>query len=269
MACFERISTPSLGTSLEAMRQYYMTSVRAFIAYGCPAWFRPYGAHHWSNPGDQIRALETMQNYCMRKIAGALPGTEIELLRKELNLETLEMYLKRRILCSQAQALDDDLSKKLNEWRSTPRRAKKGKGHPDAKERHMKELLRHPYHALDIEARKLRERAHDEDCSVDSLKRREDRNDCAKQWESYRAQLNRNLRRDRPSLWERWPTGGKVLKYYRDLDRAESTMLFQIRTGYIPLLKNLHRWKVCAPSPYTLDTEANVLCSTEGQVPHL
>ena len=247
MRHFKRISTSTLGASLETMRHYYITRIRPCIEYACPVWFCNDKGVLFSTSRALINKLEKLQNECLRQIAGAFQKTDIEALRKELYIEPLEMYLDRRVMLFQTRALGTPFSNRLARWRSQayiPPDSVRGK---KAQANHNIELLqRHPYAALDDKARQWKDEANreDVDCSVKKLLRVADELKCATDWDNHRKNYRGYRYRDRPTMQEGWCKN--VLKNYAGLDRAQSTLLFQCRTGFINLNGYRFKCKVCS-----------------------
>ncbi|CAH0057570.1 unnamed protein product [Clonostachys solani] len=89
-----RISGSTWGPSLIKMRRLYISKMRSIIAYASPAWFIPqHNTHDLGLTKARLKKFEALQNQCLVKVAGAYSKTDRMVLRKELNISSMEHYI--------------------------------------------------------------------------------------------------------------------------------------------------------------------------------
>jgi len=253
MGAFRGISGAVWGANLYNMRQLYVTKVRPIISYACAAWFnRGAGvAVPWQLSRKLIDDLESLQYRCLVQVSGAMAKTSYNVLLKELDIESVEVFLHRVSIAQRAQSLDTPEYKELEAlWL-----ARLDKVPSSAR------VCEHPYRVLFDDARDLAEEARrsllpDESAWLDTARRNRAIKRCARQrataamserWEAYRMVPGK---KECPALVEPW--GPRSLRFYRGLPRAQSTMLLRCRTGRIGLRNylffiNVDRTKVGRP----------------------
>jgi hypothetical protein len=69
----------------------YTTIIRPMLTYGAPVWC--------STSDSNFRTLQTVQNKCLRVIAGAPRNTPITALHASLGVETIQTYVLRMATC--------------------------------------------------------------------------------------------------------------------------------------------------------------------------
>ena len=266
------VSGLTWGLSLLEMRQLYLAKVRPIISYGCAVWFyrgllRP---RKFSNT--LLQQLESKQYQCLVQVAGAFKQIACEYLLKELHIEPIEIYLERCALAHVARSLDP----------LAPTRSKILKDSKSPNSLQYECLLRHPYHLVDKKAQRLRERAQEHlrqrndighRCKNGSLDPSKDTrilertiNDCARQdaelraeefWRAWRTERQADRKKDQPALWDNW--GKSNLRYYKNLPRAQCSILLQCRTGVGGLKTHLIRFKVCTSSKQRYGNSINLI----------
>lgn len=119
MADLRRVGGSTWGASLATMMSLYTRKVRPAITYACGAWYQDSPGHGClSNAAiDGLRGIQTM---CLVRMSGAMPGCPTPLLRKELGIPDIILFLRRLALTSRARALPDQSLETLNksylEW---------------------------------------------------------------------------------------------------------------------------------------------------------
>jgi hypothetical protein len=260
----KRISGPTWGKTLWQMRQLYLTSIRPIIAYACGAWFSPPGENRikWRMTKNRMAQLESLQYHCLLVVSGAISGTSRQMLLTELGIPSLEVYLGQQAKIYRMRMIDTPESEELERIRMRS---------PLEKVKAVRD--RHPFHLLFREAndsRRLVEEneftrlkaeftksnAKQEDFSPSRQQLREaikrfvsrDADASSKsEWKSYVDAHEKGLR----TYMDGWVDhlGFQLVspqwdhnnfKLYKDLRRAESTMLLHCRTGRIGLRDYLH-----------------------------
>ncbi|KAG7064329.1 zinc knuckle [Colletotrichum scovillei] len=258
MIHLRRISGSTWGPSLHEMKKLYVSSVLPIFSYACPVWFV-------DGRGQKIRgqltktlvqSLDAEQARFLRFIAGGFEASASEVVHKELHMIQLSVYLEQLALRHRINNLYSPEHRDLKamwdnvftdiateqELGAHPYKALYGQAESswlEMRERVLdKQLCRanwNPEQAVQSEAegwadpkrRKAIIKAYLKDISVE-------RSSLA--WDRYRNDRSgkvRNINRSTPALKENW--GPESLKYYQGLTRAQSSMLFQCRSGVIGL----------------------------------
>lgn len=250
----QRISGSIWGIDLKAARQIYLAKIRPTISYASVAWFvfSPNQRLNWALRSEYIKRLQRLQYDCLKKVSGALGNCSARVLEKELNIESIHVFLYRLMLSHRAKSLE-----------VLGRPPYVSPVHVSPK---SPTLAAHPCQLLDREAHDLCMRAWQQlarnlggDAQklaakwLDPKTRKEAINKCAKQDAARRsAEIWDNYRRKRAAkhadsafpraLVEDWDP--KSFQYYQGLTRAQSTMMLHCRTEFIGLNDFLHRKKV-------------------------
>ena len=260
MKKLKRISGSVWGVGLERMRQLYLAKIRPIMSYGCGAWFVRSGDASWQFPSRLVKQLESIQYRCLLQVSGAMAGTSHAVLRQELSLESVEVFLNRVARVHRARMVHTPEFRDLEATRTRPLWG----GMRDSKA-----MDRHPYFQLHKEAIALEEEAYraleDEASraadglapgSTDTLcpkRRARSIRTCAakrakaestERWNEYRDLRRRERPGDSVPLAMRQPWGAEAFRHYRDLTRAQSTMLLQCRTERIGLRAFLYSHRV-------------------------
>ena len=282
--------TPTRGMRVQYLRTIYIAKVLSWICYAAPAWFNcrrdcsfddgkcEYGpiscncsfttgckecrgkkkcrkcnedfieAWKWSITQTQIKRLDVIQRSCLVKILGGLPTTPYECVLQQSNIEPIEICMDRRVRSYIGQQYSHSIMDFMRQRRSPSHR------YPS-----------HPYHARDFEIKPL----------YDELRRLNHRNfeqkriqdvaasqafgKCLRRWREYCETFVGKKRKDKPAVWDDfWDK--EAFRCYRGLDRAQSTLLFQCKTGHIGLNKYLFDHKVrYVPCPRKLEKQANLM----------
>ncbi|KAK1455409.1 zinc knuckle, partial [Colletotrichum melonis] len=258
MIHLRRISGSTWGPSLHEMKKLYVSSVLPIFSYACPVWFV-------DGRGQKIRgqltktlvqSLDAEQARFLRFIAGGFEASASEVVHKELHMIQLSVYLEQLALRHRInnlyspeyrdlEAMWDNVFTDIateQELGAHPYKALYGQAESlwlEMRERVLdKQLCRanwNPEQAVQSEAegwadpkrRKAIIKAYLKDISME-------RSSLA--WDRYRNDRSgkvRNINRNTPALKENW--GPESLKYYQGLTRAQSSMLFQCRSGVIGL----------------------------------
>lgn len=257
MNFLRRTSGMVSGPPLLAMRFLYVPTVRPIICYGCAICCLRGSGVLWPLSNTLMKQLISLEYQCLKHIAGAFAGISKEFLNKELHLQPLNIYLESRAESFRAQRLDPDLYTKvaqvaqLRAWKPL--------------EGNIKDNDKRPYAVLDRQARILQTAAAQRLWAENSRKRDNAvRNDwmqpkvrakfinaCAREgaelrasenWRTYKKVKQTDRGKDEPALWDEW--GKKVLGYYRNMPRAQTSILLQCRTGVGGLRAYLHRINV-------------------------
>ena len=243
-----RISGPSWGASLTEMRHYYISKIQPIISYGCAVWFVNEANASKKIMRENIKKLEKLQGECLVQIAGVPRKTCRACLFKELHIEPICVYLDRCVQKFCCRALQTPWSHQARGNRCLPNAMRL-------------ENSRHPYHTLDVKTREIVQRArqnlglpvasdiysmeHPPELSEEIARviSQSAQAECEKQWNLYRSGCEK---RYKPSAWDGWSAAS--LKLYRRLNRPQSSIIAQCRTGHINLMQYLHRCGK-APSP--------------------
>ncbi|EXF83885.1 zinc knuckle [Colletotrichum fioriniae PJ7] len=278
MRTIYRISGSTWGPSLASIRRLYITSVRPIAAYAAPVWFLYRDNERrirWQISANLVMKLDKAQAVCLRQVAGAYQTTANPVVHQELDVPPLSLFLEKLGQKHRTRNLDTREYARLTTVWATDNMPKTLSAANN---------IAHPYRILykvtaafiDFAARKQlieinEERATKTDRRGFPLPKLRWRNfldrqqvrskvindklqeACTRYWQNYlddredrrKNQTDPNFRiaNHRPlSLSEKW--GPASLKYYAELTRAESTMLFHCRTGVVGLKSYLFSIKV-------------------------
>jgi len=271
------VSGRKWGLRVQQAREFYLGKIFPIFAYACEAWFfyTPTGARLPCSLKTQVERLKSIHYEALKAVTAYFGNTARQVVQKEFHIPNIEVYLYKRAQAARALSLGF-----LQQHPYVPQRTKMPKS--------WKQYNPIASDILDDEARGLAERAAktllnekggDKDkflavwgvrdgrkkaINAQAFKESEVRN--AKLWDGYRRQrADRQPSQYRPvCLEEDW--GPESLKYYKDMKRAESTLLLELRTERIGLNGPLHDMKVTYPvvSFAALDQESPAQLSGEA-----
>ncbi|KAF4955000.1 hypothetical protein FSARC_11969 [Fusarium sarcochroum] len=245
------------GLSLDAARLIFISKIRNTIAYACAVWFVHSQSQELSQPlhSKLIERLEKLYYECLVTVSGALNRTSQRMLEKELNIESLRIFLYRTAMAFRAKTLEVSV---CDPYIKEP-------CHPtDPRER-----MPTDYELLDEEAFRLCDDArkhlfaregNDESkflvkwmdpdrrkAAINQQAKREAAEKSAELWDNYRR--DRAARHPGPhyprAIEENW--GPQSLRYYDGLTRGQSTILLHCRTEFIGLNYYLNRINASRP----------------------
>lgn len=229
---------PVVGKVLEKI----VTKIRPIISYACPAWFMhidgvdlKYGITE-----GLIEKLESLQYQCLVQISGAMKYTSRQVLEKELNVESVRVFLCRLGASQRARALSDPDHGMILQITTPPR------WEPLSDAVHPYRILENISQLLKAETlRKLHELNEPSEVSkiwsdptrqkkaINSHVAHKGQEWSAKLWTSYRRQRAQERKHRTEATDDDW--GPMAWSYYKPLTRAQSTMLLHCRTGVIGL----------------------------------
>lgn len=251
------ISGSPWGPRLERMRQLYLTSVRPIMTYACPAWFVIGDENSWTYGLKKylVHRLDRLQYECLITISGAYQNTSEVVLHKELHIEPIALHLHRIAMAHRVREFDTGEAQDLEEVRkhSYPRRLTRKfvESHPYNTVYHYAKLLR-----ADVESNLRATRPeladgiwgdkHGRQRAITSYMGQQAALKCAQMWDRYRRDHSKGTDTDPGSspvaLEDEW--GPANLKRHRNLPRAQSSILIQMRTGSNGLDSFLYKKKV-------------------------
>ncbi|KAG7044325.1 Zinc knuckle [Colletotrichum scovillei] len=217
MEWIKRMSKSIWGPSLERMRELYLSSVRPIISYACPVWFvlGNSASRLYQTKQKLIHELRSLQSECLAFVAGAFRRTSSLMLHKELFVMPIAVYLHQLAMA------------------------------------HFAFLASHPYRASYVHAKVLAGNTLPEQPVTQYIKQQA-RLLSASLWRAYLSEHTRSKTAHRGlsgkpvALSSPW--GPNNFRRYRGLSRAQSTIFFQCRTGFIGLNSYLHPRKLAETS---------------------
>lgn len=254
MRILKQMSGSTWGPDLQSMRSRYTSQVQSAFSYASPAWFVTGVSGH--NKGALsarfVDVLDRLQYECLLEISGAMSKTCALVLRKELSVPKMSVYLRMKTLAYLAKR-----TSYCPIYRAFEQERMATLTHPRRKER----LENHPLQQLQSQANKVVEAAkdwlkshHGHERMLEMWSNEKSRNRaidniadlavharCFDDWEQYREE-DWGPRHSGPrplALAEPWSVDS-LSKYYSGLSRKEGTMLLHCRTGNIGLAANLH-----------------------------
>ena len=242
MLALQRTTASTWGATMLKARQVYQAVVRPAIAYGAPAWHQPTKAG--GKPKGLAAKLQAEQNKGLRVVLGAFKATSTRRLEVEAYVPPIDLWLNGRIARYQARIDSSGIGKVIqnactvvrNKLRNRlqVRRTRNGpaKTTPSVASREWAEKWTgKPIGQWDQREKPLVAR------------------DWTERW------TRASGTQDNRPLWPGTDPGGgqvgldpaptaQVLSLHKSLQKAESAMLVQARTGKIGLGKFLHDRKV-------------------------
>ncbi|SPJ79817.1 uncharacterized protein FTOL_08208 [Fusarium torulosum] len=245
-----------LGLKTQQMRDIYTSGIRPIATYACDAWYLSSPTQKLSHSlKTQVNRLDSIQYRALKPVTAYFGKPSQEAIQKEFNIPNISIYLHQRALSARALSLgilqqhpyvpkvtvggplrqhNALASEKLDQeaqclaTRAAARLLAKKKGNQDK-------------FLAAWSVRKKRKDAINAQASEEADER------SAKIWDKYRRK--RAIRRPskhRPAiLKEEW--GPQSLEYYKDMSRAESTLLLELRTERIGLNGPLNEMKARRP----------------------
>ncbi len=225
-----RTTASTWGATFTKARQIYSAVVRPALAYGAAAWHSPTPVEEGvRQPKGPAARLEKVQNKCLRSVTGAYRATPVAVMETEAHTPPLSIHLDARV--------------------ASFRRRHKGTG--------MEEVVTEA-------CRKIRRRLNYR-LPQARLTAGEKQSRWADQWFMPPGGTNELRSQQAVMYWwkkrwgarpHQWGLTGvgepsrKTLRVHRDLKKAESAVLTQVRTGRIGLAAFLNKVQVPAyPSP--------------------
>lgn len=242
MQYLKRISGSIWGPSLCKMRQLYVTKIRPIISYACPAWFMHIDGVNlnYGITEGLIEKLESLQYQCLVQISGAMQRTSRQVLEKELNVESIRVFLCRLGASQRARALSDPDHGMILQITIPPR------WEPLSPAVHPYRVLENTSQLLKAETlRKLYELNKKSEVpkiwsdptrqkkAINSHVAHKSQEWSAKLWTTYQRKRAQERKHRTEATDDAW--GPMALSYYKPLTRAQSTMLLHCRTGVIGL----------------------------------
>ena len=217
-----RIASSTWGASFARARQIYMAVIRPALTHGALAWHNPLQSTR--RLAGVAAKLRTVQNKCLRTIAGAYRATPTDSLEVETFIPPISLYLDSRVAASQARlASSTSLQAIKSACAAIKRRLKFRPRGWD-----QKPTLGQAREAW------VRQRA--TDLGGDTIPEKER---VIRAWTRKWERIKRND-------WDQIqrPPDRKILKLHQNLRKAESSALIQFRTGRVGLARFLHTMRV-------------------------
>ncbi|TVY59574.1 putative RNA-directed DNA polymerase from transposon X-element, partial [Lachnellula suecica] len=202
-----RITASTWGASLVRARLIYSSVIRPAITYGAPTWHEP-------SKGKAIRVglqAQKAQNRALRTVTGAFKATPIRALEVEAYVPPMDLYLHDKIANFQQRLDNSPVQQQIVDACKRIQRRTKQK----IKQRQIRTT-----------GEKRKEWANSRIRDVSSSTKRIVLERWRERWDQA----------EKPGLDPVWhPPDKKVLQLHKDLRKAESTALVQLRTGRIGL----------------------------------
>ena len=222
----QRATASTWGATFVQARQIYTAVVRSAIAYGASVWRNPLGA----KAGKLMPLLRSVQNSCLRTVAGAFRATPIRSLEVETYIPPIDIYLNSRVAAFQRRVEDSSSYDVIKKACSAIRARLKSRA---AKRAKTQGQLRKEW---------AQQRA------VDQGGRTEETQtlyEWTQKWEAEQIRASQQVIRRggrRGVQWDliRRPPGRTILKLHQNLRKAESSALVQFRTGRTGLASFLY-----------------------------
>lgn len=216
IGALSKIAASTWGPTLASSRKIYTAVVRPGMIYASPIWHRA-----GSEPKGIVKELSRIQNKCLRIISGAYRATAIDILEIETRILPLHIYLNYRTMCYSWRVMDTEAEEaRLQSCQQIRGRIAAGSGPaPDmvrnwvVKEMEKRNTDPEPY--TDGAWAKLRQEA-----------------------------MDKQSNKGRASWGVTELPDNKILDLHIGMNKAESSILIQLRTGKIGLARFLHKSRV-------------------------
>ena len=219
LSSLSRTSYSTWGFPVLTSRLVYTAILRSLLSYAVGIWFNPL------RKSSNISSLSTFQNKCLRLIGGAFKATPSFLLESELFLLPLDLYFKFRTACflssiqtSSLKTLLDNIFSNISHYASSVKKPLK------------ESSTISPYWKFTW----LNQLTTNQASSKKELQKL-----FVKEWENQWEEKKRKSY----SEWQVFcqKPHHKNLKLYKELQKAEASLLLQTRTGRIGLASFLFR----------------------------
>lgn len=241
MLALQRTTASTWGATMPKARQIYQAVVRSAMSYGAAIWHQPTGKA--KRPKGLAAKLQRQQTQGLRIVLGAFKATSARQLETESYVPPLDLWLNGRTARFQARLERSGLAQVVKDACSSIRTkilCRTRRQAPASAElatpgtvrsRWVKEWVGQPLEQWDRQEEKLVLR------------------DWEQRWHAENRRLGRLVRTgvdpgNRQVVSEDSPPTKRVLQLHKDLQKAESALLVQIRTARIGLAKFLYSRKV-------------------------
>ena len=219
LSSLSRTSYSTWGFPVHTSHLVYTAILRSLLSYAVGIWFNPL------RKSSNISSLVSFQNRCLRLIGGAFKATPSFLLESELFLLPLDLYFKFRTACFLSSIQNSPLKYFLDSIFSTISS--------------YASLLKKPLKESSTISPKWKFTWLSQITTNQASSKKELQKLFTKEWED---QWKEKKRRSYPG-WQTFcqKPHKNNLKLYKELQKAEASLLLQIRTGRIGLASFLFR----------------------------
>ena len=219
LSSLSRTSYSTWGFPVHTSRLVYTAILRSLLSYAVGIWFNPL------RKSSNISSLVSFQNRCLRLIGGAFKATPSFLLESELFLLPLDLYFKFRTACFLSSIQNSPLKYFLDSIFSAISS--------------YASLLKKPLKESSTISPKWKFTWLSQITTNQASSKKELQKLFTKEWED---QWEEKKRRSYPG-WQTFcqKPHKNNLKLYKELQKAEASLLLQIRTGRIGLASFLFR----------------------------
>src|SRR3982074_1384771 len=236
-----RTTASTWGASFLRARQVYSAAIRPALAYGAVVWHTPAKETNLG-PRGLANKLQTIQNKCLRIVAGVYKATPTQSLEVETYTPLLDLYLDSRLAAFRERLSSSGIGSLIQQACSTIRnriQTRRRRTPPPVPEKDKWKERRDNHFGTLSEKKRVLEAWHQRWRNKEELKSQNQR-----QWD--------HIKR---------PPNPRILSLHKNLHKAESSTLIQLRTGYIGLRHFLNKANVpgyesgtcaCGRGPETL-----------------
>ena len=227
------------GATLNKARQVYSSVVRPAMTYAAATWHTPQGLR--DSKRSHVNTLETIQNGCLRRVAGAYKATNKRVVEAETGIPPLQITMDQAVLRNQALRGNHPVTKLGNARIRRKLREKRGR---------RRAVLQTPAEDKEEWAlRMLRLESWDSLQTPDGEKMPRRARGLVRDWqkaawEAVWAQYQAGIPEERRSPAQRGDLWSNRSSLHEGLAKAESSALTQLRTEKIGLAHFLHICRV-------------------------
>jgi hypothetical protein len=241
MLALQRTTASTWGATMPKARQIYQAVVRSALSYGAAIWHQPTGQA--GRPKGPAAKLQKQQTQGLRIVLGAFKATSARQLETESYVPPLDLWLNGRTARFQARLERSGLAQKIRDACSSIRTKILG--------RTRRQTLASAELATPgtVRGRWVKDWIGQSLEQWDGQEKRLVLRDWEQRWHAENRRLGRLARANtdpgnRQVVPEDPPPTQRVLQLHKDLLKAESALLVQIRTARIGLAKFLYSRKV-------------------------
>lgn len=266
--CLKEISGANWGPELPEMRMLYTSQIQPIFSYASPAWFITglRKKRHGTISCELVKQLDALQSQCLIELSGVMKTTSADVLRKELCIPKMSVYLRMKTVAYFAkhfespnyEAFRSERGAALRDWQLRDHPIQQLEAQAEELRKSAKARLEH-IHGPDVAGERWSTH-HQRVTAIDKMAMQAVKAQCSSDWQEFKDGWSQNHFSPRPlALAEPW--GPQSLRYHDFLTREESTMLLHCRTGHIGLAAHLHRFGLyptdlcpfCNAGPHTVE----------------
>jgi hypothetical protein len=241
LLALSRTTASTWGATFAKARQLYLAVIRSSISYGAAIWHLPTPANR-TKPVGLAAKLQKHQNTGLRTVLGAFKATPIRLLETEAFVPPLDLWLNGRLACFRARLARTSIGVQIENACTAIRTKLRLR-----QLRHRQQVQRPNYGT--VRSQWAAEWAGEPIATWACRPEKKVLQDWKERWQAQNQRLGRSYEGNTEYWSGRFVQPDtlpncRVLKLHQDLQKAESSLLVQIRTQRIGLAQFLYNQHV-------------------------